>query len=87
MRVITHARILEATQKRIKTETALDGWHRIIKANHPKDFTEMKRLFRQWIRLENFMYSISARTRIHILCCTIYDQAEQLICSDEQQEL
>jgi len=45
MRVITHARILEATQKRIKTETALDGWHRIIKANHPKDFTEMKRLF------------------------------------------
>ena len=45
MRVITHARILEATQKRIKTETALDGWYRMIKANHSKNFAEMKRLF------------------------------------------
>jgi len=81
------ARILEAIQKRPKAETALDGWYRMIKANHPKGFAEMKRLFRQWIRLENFMYSISARTRIHILCCTIYDQAEQLICSDGLQEL
>jgi len=45
MRVITHARILEAIQKRPQAETALAGWHRMIKANHPKDFTEMKRLF------------------------------------------
>ena len=82
MHVITHARIIEAMHKWPQAETALDGWYGIIKANHPKGFAEMKRLFRQWIRLENFMYSISARTRIHILCCTIYDQAEQLICSD-----
>jgi len=45
MRVITHARILEAIQKRPKAETALDGWYRMIKANHPKGFAEMKRLF------------------------------------------
>ena len=43
--MINHARILEATQKRIKTETALDGWYRMIKANHSKNFAEMKRLF------------------------------------------
>ena len=52
--MINHARILEATQKRIKTETALDGWHRMIKANHPKDFTEMKRLFPAVDKLRKF---------------------------------
>ena len=82
MRVITHARILEAIQKRPQAETALAGWHRMIKANHPKDFTEMKRLFPAVDKLRKFHVLISARTRIHILCCTIYDQAEQLICSD-----
>jgi len=45
MRVITHARILEAIQKRPQAETALAGWHRMIKANHSKNFAEMKRLF------------------------------------------
>ena len=54
MRVITHARILEAIQKRPQAETALAGWHRMIKANHPKDFTEMKRLFPAVDKLRKF---------------------------------
>lgn len=45
MHVITHARILEATEKWLQAATALDGWYRIIKANDPKDFAEMERYF------------------------------------------
>ena len=45
MHVITHARILEATEKWLQVATALDGWYRIIKANDPKDFADMKRYF------------------------------------------
>ena len=45
MHVITHARIIEAKNKWPQAETALDGWYRIMKANNPKDFAEMKLLF------------------------------------------
>ncbi len=44
MHVITHARIIEAMQKWPEAETA--PWlDRIIKANDPKDFAQMKQLF------------------------------------------
>ncbi|OTG65056.1 type II toxin-antitoxin system HigB family toxin [Acinetobacter silvestris] len=45
MHVITHARIIEAIQKWPQAENALDGWYRIIKANDPKNFAEMKQFF------------------------------------------
>ena len=45
MHVITHARIIAAMHKWPQAETALDGWYRIIKANDPKDFAEMKHLW------------------------------------------
>lgn len=63
MHVITHARILEAMQKWPHAETALDGWYRIIKANDPKDFADMKRLFPQSIKSGNFMSLILVATR------------------------
>ena len=45
MHIITHARILEAIVRWPQAESALDGWYRIMKANDPKDFAEMKQLF------------------------------------------
>ena len=45
MHVITRARIIEAKNNWPQAETALDGWYRIMKANDPKDFAEMKLLF------------------------------------------
>ena len=76
MHVITHARILEATQKWPQAGTALDGWYRLMKANHPKDFAEMKRLFPAVDKVGKFHVfdsadccgDVSGKTRLYSPC-------------------
>ncbi|GAB3349868.1 MULTISPECIES: type II toxin-antitoxin system HigB family toxin [Chromohalobacter] len=45
MHVITQRRIWDAKKAHPNTANALDAWYRLIKANDPKDFDAMKRLF------------------------------------------
>lgn len=45
MHVITQKRIWEAQAKWPRSATALEAWHRLVKASAPRDFAEMKRLF------------------------------------------
>ena len=68
--MITYARILEAIQKRPKAETALDGWYRMIRANHSKNFAEMKRLFPSVDKVGKFhVFDIGTHANSYSLLC------------------
>ncbi|MHA3052727.1 type II toxin-antitoxin system HigB family toxin [Acinetobacter sp. ANC 4640] len=72
MHVITHARILEASQKWPQAETALDGWYRLIKANDPKDFAEMKRYFPVVDKVGNFHVFDIGGNKIRLIAVVMY---------------
>lgn len=72
MHVITHARILEATQKWPQAGTALDGSYRLMKANHPKDFAEMKRLFPAVDKVGKFHVFDIGGNKIRLIAVVMY---------------
>lgn len=80
MHVITHARILEAMQKWPHAETALDGWYRIIKANDPKDFADMKRLFLAVDKVGKFHVFDIGGNKIRLIAVVMYQAKRVYIC-------
>ena len=72
MHVITHARIIEAMHKWPQAETALDGWYRIIKANDPKDFAEMKQLFPAVDKVGKFHVFDIGGNKIRLIAVVMY---------------
>lgn len=72
MHVITHTRIVEAIQKWPQAESALDGWYRIIKANNPKDFAEMKSLFPAVDKVGKFHVFDIGGNKIRLIAVVMY---------------
>lgn len=72
MHVITHARIVEASQKWPQAETALDGWYRLIKANDPKDFAEMKHYFPAVDKVGKFHVFDIGGNKIRLIAVVMY---------------
>lgn len=72
MHVITHSKIIEAMQKWKHAESALDGWYRIIKANEPKDFSEMKRLFPAVDKVGKFHVFDIGGNKIRLIALVMY---------------
>lgn len=81
MHVITHTRIIEAMQKWPQAETALDGWYRIIKANDPKDFAEMKHLFPEVDKVGKFHVFDIGGNKIRLIAVVMY-QAKRVYIRD-----
>lgn len=72
MHIITHAKIIEASQKWSHAQSALDGWYRIMKANNPKDFAEMKTFFPAVDKVGKFHVFDIGGNKIRLIAVVMY---------------
>ena len=54
MHIITKSRIWEAKIKYFDSESALDGWYRVIKRNRFDNFAQLKKTFGSVDKVDNF---------------------------------
>lgn len=72
MHIITYSRIIEAIQKWPQSESALDGWYRVMKANNPSDFAEMKSLFPAVDKVAKFHVFDIGGNKIRLIAVVMY---------------